>query len=185
MMKTNYFPGSLWFSLAFNNAVMNKSMQCKIGGFQGGVRRVVRSLVTADIVPSSQILLTFMMKAIRSSETSVLTSATRRNIHEDGIFQRLYRIRHRMIKEYGGLVDLELARESQTLGGNLSSATLSAAHLERSTNESQPLSNLTDVCFSVKLHLIIRFEVFETITMKNSIFWDITTCDSFKNRLFG
>jgi hypothetical protein len=39
-------------------------------------------LVTANVVPSSPILLTLMMEALRSSHTSVLTTATGRNIPE-------------------------------------------------------------------------------------------------------
>jgi hypothetical protein len=49
------------------------------------VRSVLQLLVTANLVPSSPILVTMIMEALRSSETLVLTRATRRNISEDGI----------------------------------------------------------------------------------------------------
>jgi hypothetical protein len=39
------------------------------------LRRVIRALFTANVVPSSPILVTLMMKAIHSSETSVLRRA--------------------------------------------------------------------------------------------------------------
>jgi hypothetical protein len=41
--------------------------------------------ITANVVPSSLILVILIMEAIRSSETSVLARATRRNIPEDSI----------------------------------------------------------------------------------------------------
>jgi hypothetical protein len=45
----------------------------------------VRRLLATANLPSSPILVTLMMKALHTSETSALSRATRRNILEDGI----------------------------------------------------------------------------------------------------
>jgi hypothetical protein len=55
----------------------------------------------ANIVPSSPILVTLMMKAIHSSETAVLTRATQHNVPEDSILHRLSVFENRVLRIFG------------------------------------------------------------------------------------
>jgi hypothetical protein len=75
--------------------------------------KVLPLLVTANLVPSTPILVTLMLTTIPSSETSVLTRATRHNIAQEDILHNLEVIfwkslpRNGMAKSAGNLENAE------------------------------------------------------------------------------
>jgi hypothetical protein len=71
--------------------MVSPGMLCRVALVRIGL------LVTASVVPCSPTLVTLMKEALSSSETSVLTRATRRNIPEDTI---LHSHRHENLKSY-------------------------------------------------------------------------------------
>jgi hypothetical protein len=94
-------------------------------------------LVSANVVPSSVILVTLMIKVISSSETSVLTRATRHNIPGYGILYteryimrslERYELNCSLVFSFCGLPGTPLPISSMQIGVTL---TLSVAGTER------------------------------------------------------
>jgi hypothetical protein len=77
--------GMLWRVALVRTDVSEELCASFISAHLVFLRSVRRLLVTASIVPNSPILVTLMKEELSSYETSVLTTATRRNIPEDAI----------------------------------------------------------------------------------------------------
>jgi hypothetical protein len=101
MKQKNVPIASAFFGVSFTLLTYICIYQC----FLNGYAMHAASVASYSYVPSSPILVTLMMEAVCSSETSVVTRATRRTIPEDGI---LHSHRRENLKSYIALADWAL-----------------------------------------------------------------------------
>jgi hypothetical protein len=67
------------------DAILHCHRRANLKSYLIFLRSLLQLIVATNVVPSSLILFTVIMEATRSSDISVLTRVTRRNIPEDGI----------------------------------------------------------------------------------------------------
>jgi hypothetical protein len=137
------------------------------------LRSVRRLLLTASVVPSSSILVTLMKEGLSSSETSVLTRATRRNIPEDAILQHYLCFQQEATGRWWNAAMFHCCLNRSKCPYSANAVASSLSHLWIIVNG----------CKTKGVDVIL--EVFTAVTKKNALFWFVTPCGSCKNRRFG
>jgi hypothetical protein len=68
---------------------------------------------------------------------------------------------------------------------NMATGHINGAFLRRLSKCQISLQSVQDWYTVLCTGYLVRFEVFTAVTMKNGVFWDITSCGSCNNRRFA
>jgi hypothetical protein len=144
MKNSIFWDVALWLLDVSEDHIASIIWVTRIGGLGTTLAlttNVLRLLLNANVVPSSQIFITLIMDAIRSSETPVLTRATRRNIPEDAILdtQRLSYCSTSSAVEYRTWTDIKMQNRFSSKENYVANVFISFRDREVAVTNCQPV----------------------------------------------